>query len=171
MTIPHIYGHRIESQNAIGTGAGMKYWALLSILVTLPAFSHGGGLNSNGGHYHRKTGEYHCHRAGCVIPGAINPTGTIQSKAAVKEAQHEERPYSVVYDRKDWPHWIDADRDCQDTRAEVLIASSLTLVRYRNEKRCSVIAGRWLDPYSGKSWTEASDLDIDHVITVVYNMV
>lgn len=27
------------------------------------AFAHGGGLNSDGCHNNRKTGDYHCHRA------------------------------------------------------------------------------------------------------------
>jgi hypothetical protein len=36
----------------------------LLILLTLPtaAFAHGGGLNKEGCHNNRKTGDYHCHR-------------------------------------------------------------------------------------------------------------
>lgn len=34
----------------------------LSLLLAAPAFAHGGGLNSQGCHTNRKTGEYHCHR-------------------------------------------------------------------------------------------------------------
>ncbi|WP_229710719.1 excalibur calcium-binding domain-containing protein [Novosphingobium indicum] len=29
-----------------------------------PALAHGGGLNAEGCHTNRKTGEYHCHRSG-----------------------------------------------------------------------------------------------------------
>jgi hypothetical protein len=29
------------------------------------ALAHPGGLDARGGHYNRKTGEYHCHRASC----------------------------------------------------------------------------------------------------------
>jgi len=36
-----------------------------------PAHSHGGGLNAEGCHTNRKTGEYHCHRAG--VPPRSGP--------------------------------------------------------------------------------------------------
>lgn len=32
--------------------------------------SHGGGLNAEGCHTNRKTGEYHCHRAPSIAPPA-----------------------------------------------------------------------------------------------------
>lgn len=31
--------------------------------VGAPAYGHGGGLNAQGCHHNRKTGDYHCHRA------------------------------------------------------------------------------------------------------------
>jgi hypothetical protein len=34
-------------------------------IASLPAFAHPGGLDGRGGHYNRKTGEYHCHRSSC----------------------------------------------------------------------------------------------------------
>jgi hypothetical protein len=38
-----------------------------SLLLSLTGFAsaHPGGLDSRGGHYNRKTGEYHCHRSSC----------------------------------------------------------------------------------------------------------
>ena len=36
--------------------------ALISTLIA-PAFGHSGGLNSQGCHNNRKTGDYHCHRS------------------------------------------------------------------------------------------------------------
>ena len=71
---------------------------------------------------------------------------------------------SQLYNRGDWQHWIDVDGDCQDTRAELLIKSSLTDVEYRNQKNCSVVKGKWFDVYTGKTWVNASDVDIDHVL-------
>ena len=39
---------------------------LFSLLVAPElANAHGGGLNAEGGHFNRKTGEYHCHREPC----------------------------------------------------------------------------------------------------------
>lgn len=144
-----------------------RKWLLLLVMLTLPAYPHGGGLDGNGGHLNRKTGEYHCHRAGCVPPGTAvpqKPPASQQSKAALKEAQKEHRPFSRMYNRADWPHWIDADNDCQNTRAEILIRDSSHPVSYRSAKKCSVITGEWHDPYTGKTWHKASDLDIDHVV-------
>ncbi|MBT5791666.1 MAG: YHYH domain-containing protein [Gammaproteobacteria bacterium] len=39
---------------------------LLMSLYAATASAHGGGLDSNGGHNNRKTGEYHCHREPCL---------------------------------------------------------------------------------------------------------
>lgn len=68
------------------------------------------------------------------------------------------------YDRSDWPQWIDEDRDCQDTRQEVLIEESLDPVVFEIPKQCRVIRGRWLDPYTGIYVVDPSLLDIDHLV-------
>ncbi len=35
---------------------------LLLCAPQVPSFAHGGGLDANGCHHNRKTGDYHCHR-------------------------------------------------------------------------------------------------------------
>lgn len=67
------------------------------------------------------------------------------------------------YKRSSFRHWIDADRDCQDTRAEVLIAQAYGEVGLSPDG-CRVVEGRWVDPYSGELFLSPSALDIDHVV-------
>ena len=69
-----------------------------------------------------------------------------------------------AYDRKAWKHWIDEDRDCQNARHEVLIEESLSTVGFKTSKACRVVSGSWNDPYSGRTITDASKLDIDHMV-------
>jgi hypothetical protein len=118
------------------------------------ASGHGGGLDGNGGHNNRKTGEYHCHREPCLSTHQ-------QVQSATQEAEVRSRGYSTLYDRDDWGGWIDEDGDCQDTRAEVLIRDTQAKVSLDG---CRVVSGLWNLPYSGGSTTSASQIDIDHII-------
>lgn len=76
--------------------------------------------------------------------------------------------YRATYNRKDWPHWIDADGDCQNTRQELLITTSKKPVRFKNSKHCTVVYGEWYGVYTGKTFTKASDVDIDHIVPLAH---
>lgn len=125
-----------------------KIW-LVRVLVLMAfaplVFSHGGGLDANGGHTDSKIGEYHCHREGCSVP-SDNPQSLIEG-----------------YDRDDWPHWSDDDGDCMNTRHEMLLAQADGDVNLSPDG-CYVSTGTWFGPFSGKIYHRASDLDVDHVI-------
>ena len=74
-------------------------------------------------------------------------------------------PHTQVnsYDRDDWGSgWSDSDRDCQNTRHEVLITESQSAVTFTNSRGCSVATGLWIGPWSGERFTNSRDLDIDH---------
>src|SRR5665648_808123 len=71
---------------------------------------------------------------------------------------------STTYSRTYFKHWIDADRDCHDTRAEVLSDESKVTPRYTTTRHCTVATGRWYSYYDGATWTKASDVDIDHMV-------
>src|SRR5688500_19586023 len=68
------------------------------------------------------------------------------------------------YDRSDWPHWIDEDDDCQDTRQEVLIAESTIPVRFSDARRCKVASGRWVCPYTGRVDRKSTRLNSSHLV-------
>ncbi len=69
------------------------------------------------------------------------------------------------YERREWlPRWSDADRDCQDTRHELLIRYSLAPVVFTTRDNCKVAFGLWLDPYTGEFFEKASDLDVEHIV-------
>lgn len=129
--------------------------------ISLNTLGHGGGLDKQGGHFNRKTNEYHCHREPCRF-------FSIKSSKAVQDAESRGRAYSVLYNRKDWPHWTDDDGDCQNTRAEVLIAHSQLPVKFKRNKGCNVTHGRWYGVYTGQIFTKASDLDIDHIVPLAH---
>jgi hypothetical protein len=76
--------------------------------------------------------------------------------------QHH-KPEFTKYNRKDWPHWLDKDKDCLDTRAEILKLRSISKVT-TNKKGCKIISGRWIDYYYPESHYFAKNVDIDHLI-------
>ena len=49
------------------------------------------------------------------------------------------------YNRTEWRHWNDEDRDCQNTRHEVLIMESLSPVKFKSDRGCQVLEGEWID--------------------------
>lgn len=72
-----------------------------------------------------------------------------------------ENDSSGEYNRDDWGSWIDEDRNGLNTRHEVLAEESLIKPVISNNK---VIKGKWFDKYTGKYFTNTSDLDIDHLV-------
>ena len=69
------------------------------------------------------------------------------------------------YKRSLFKHWIDANKNGKDTRAEGLMAESLVSVRFSSTGK-TVSTGKWLSLYDGETWTLASDVDVDHVVAL-----
>ncbi|GAB4017076.1 MAG: hypothetical protein Fur0010_17380 [Bdellovibrio sp.] len=72
--------------------------------------------------------------------------------------------FASDYSRKEFKHWIDVDRDCQNTRHELLIERSLIEVKFKDKKSCQVQFGKWNDFYFDEVMTSAKDVDIDHIV-------
>jgi hypothetical protein len=67
------------------------------------------------------------------------------------------------YKRSEWSHWIDRDKDCQNTRQEILIERSKVLP-VLDRKGCRVKSGSWDDYYYPEILTRSKDVDLDHLI-------
>ena len=50
------------------------------LIIAVLATGHGGGLDSNGGHYNRRTGEYHTHRSPSIRVTRPDPTPSTVTK-------------------------------------------------------------------------------------------
>ena len=66
------------------------------------------------------------------------------------------------YNRSAFKHWIDADKDGCDTRAEVLIEEAI--VKPKIGLKCKLTGGKWVSAYDGKTITNPSQLDVDHMV-------
>ena len=66
------------------------------------------------------------------------------------------------YKRSAFKHWIDADRNRCNTRAEVLIEEAI--VKPKIGPKCKLTGGKWLSAFDGKTITNASQLDVDHMV-------
>ena len=90
------------------------------------------------------------------------PTGRISVMTALDRLEVRVE-HSGGYARSKFGDWIDADGDGLDTRAEVLIDESKTRVTISSR---TVRTGRWVSLYDNLTWTDASDVDIDHVVAL-----
>ncbi|WP_229053449.1 HNH endonuclease family protein [Aeromicrobium sp. Leaf350] len=96
-----------------------------------------------------------------VAPTAVAATSTARDVVASLPGAPAE---TQGYDRELFQHWIDADSDGCDTRSEVLQAESAVAVTFGNG--CTVATGQWTSPYDGATWTQASQVQIDHVVAL-----
>ncbi|PXY35234.1 hypothetical protein BAY59_03505 [Prauserella coralliicola] len=64
------------------------------------------------------------------------------------------------YDRNLFPHWSDQGDSC-NTREAVLERDGTGV---ETGSDCYPTSGTWESPYDGATWSEPSDVDIDHVV-------
>jgi hypothetical protein len=64
------------------------------------------------------------------------------------------------YDRSLFPHWITITGSC-NTREQVLKRDGTNVVV---NSSCAPTSGSWRSPFDGAVWTNASDVDIDHMV-------
>ena len=156
-SIPAVYNYfKSWSDHAWSCGAGEVEWNCDSSLNpgegTSPTFSvPSDGSNSEPGN--------------SANPGT-SPVNSEQPKTELLKALDTiavSEEQAVDYERSEWKHWV--GNPC-DTRENVLYAQGQNPTK--DPSNCKVLSGSWVDPYSGETFTNASDLDIDHVIPLSY---
>lgn len=93
-----------------------------------------------------------------AAPGDTVKTTVRQAIARLSRAVEDRTGYT----RSKFRHWIDADRDGCDTRAEVLIVEATSPPQVGD--RCALTGGAWHSYYDKKDHARASDLGIDHMV-------
>ncbi len=97
---------------------------------------------------------------------------TLLSSLVVGEDQN------VNYNRDEWRHWDGYGSSCWSIREEVLYRQSVegTVVLENSDRNtttdksqaCYIASGKWTDPYTNETFTNPSDLDVDHMIPLGY---
>ena len=109
-----------------------------------------------------------CLDSGGRLPKGLK-TNISDMDKAISEANAENRPFALVYNRNDWSHWDDTNNSGCDARDDALIAQADGPLSFKSNSRCDVVAGTWYLPYSGKTFTgKSSQVDADHVVPLSY---
>ncbi|MGY5099461.1 HNH endonuclease family protein [Streptomyces sp. 900105245] len=92
---------------------------------------------------------------------APNDTVTLPVRDALAQlpVRAEDR---TGYERTAFKHWVDADKDGCNTRAEVLKAEAVSAPV--QGARCVLSGGSWYSPYDDRYIEGPSGLDIDHLV-------
>jgi len=152
---------------------------LIALSLSADLSAHGGGTNSYGCHNQSSTSTHHCHSGdynglsfssqdaflAYVKEQSVSATA-VTTTTDTASIDTTEVTVASTYNRDDYlPAWGDDDGDCINTRHEVLIIESLVPVTM-NDSGCLVSTGEWYDPITGQTFTESSDVDIDHHVAL-----
>ncbi|MFE9064959.1 HNH endonuclease family protein [Streptomyces violaceusniger] len=101
--------------------------------------------------------------AGATSPALADPGDTVSTtlRQAVADLPVADES-RTGYERSKFRHWVDADRDGCNTRAEVLIAEAV--VSPTVDSGCAISGGVWHSYYDDADQTVARALDIDHMV-------
>ena len=99
-----------------------------------------------------------------VIGAAPASASTTTARSLLSRLAVKAESGNSSYKRTYFKLWTDANRDCQNTRTEVLIGESKVTPRYTASRHCAVATGTWYSYYDGRTWTRPADVDIDHMV-------
>lgn len=102
--------------------------------------------------------------ASSTVGGQSDPGGANQLIEQLRPLIAEPAANIPDYDRDHFAGWLDSDRDCVNTRHEILQIEAVDFAM--NEEGCAVASGEWFDPYTDRTYTNPRDLDVDHVVAL-----
>jgi hypothetical protein len=116
-------------------------------------------LDRNGGHWDQG-GFYHCHEPQCRP--APNRQELRRLNSRLSNADED-----LYYLQEDWPYWLTI-AGCKTARTVVLENTSQAPVTWTNPRQCEIREGLWTDSYTGKQYTRAGELEVDHIVPPLY---
>lgn len=97
-------------------------------------------------------------RGNLPTPIAVSTARSYLSQLTV-EAENN----SPAYDRDEFNHWITISGSC-NAREEVLKRDGSNV---QTNSACASTSGSWYSDYDGETFTDSSDVDIDHIVPLV----
>ncbi|MGI5350631.1 HNH endonuclease family protein [Streptomyces sp. CA-250714] len=91
------------------------------------------------------------------LPGVPTAKEAQRRLSGLKAAPHGSMS---GYSREKFPHWSARGENC-DTREKVLARAGTDVER---DAECRAVSGHWTSLYDDKAVTDASELDIDHMV-------
>lgn len=103
---------------------------------------------------------------GVPAPAQAGTTYVTNLRAAVR-ALPVAAEVNTGYDRNRYfGQWLDQNRDCQNTRAEVLVSESKIAPKFTTAGKCTVATGKWVTTFDNRTHWSASTVQIDHLVPV-----
>ena len=132
--------------------AVLKLAAILASLIVL-AGCYPAGLRTDGGD------------APDTAAPAASPSGASETLGELEVAPHGSM---AGYSRERFPHWSDAEEFGWEAPSPSCNVRDAALIRDGEDVEvrdgCDVSSGKWLDPYTGRTYINPSEIDIDHVV-------
>jgi hypothetical protein len=88
------------------------------------------------------------------------PPSAAEAKTMLGELTEQDEGSMDGYDRDKFPHWIDQGDGC--TTREAVLKRDGDDVETGSD--CYPTSGSWTSPYDDGTWTQPSDVDIDHMV-------
>lgn len=96
-------------------------------------------------------------------PGGASSSDVEQARQQMEELRIEDEEDPPGYDRALFPHWDSGVEDNCTTRQVVLLRDGEDV---QTDDDCQPESGSWHSPYDDETFTDAQDIDIDHMVAL-----